>query len=202
MPKNISFFFPQTIFPSSICPITSPIFQNIAKLFFSISYKLKFFLFDLQFKMMLKFAWSQSKFSILYHGDMFSLCFHSAWIILKYSSVLPTPPLCSTPQGQARTTFEVHKEDTHWICCLSSHATFVHGLLRWQSGKESACQCRRHTKRGFDPWGGKILWRKKQQLTPAFLPGTLTGQRSLVGYNPCGHKELDMTENTHIHFCW
>ena len=26
-------------------------------------------------------------------------------------------------------------------------------LLRWLSGKESACQCRRH---GFDPWSGKI----------------------------------------------
>ena len=35
-------------------------------------------LFDLQFKMMLKFAWSQSKFSIPSHSDMFSLCFHSA----------------------------------------------------------------------------------------------------------------------------
>ena len=27
-----------------------------------------------------------------------------------------------------------------------------------------------------------------------FLPGELHGQRSLVGYNPRGHKELDMTE--------
>ena len=30
------------------------------------------------------------------------------------------------------------------------------GLLRWHSGKESTCQCRRH---GFDPWVGKIPWR-------------------------------------------
>ena len=41
-------------------------------------------------------------------------------------------------------------------------------LLRGLSGKESACQCRRH---GFDPWVGKILWRRKWQPTPVFLPG-------------------------------
>ena len=31
-------------------------------------------------------------------------------------------------------------------------------------------------------------------LTPVFLPGEFHGQRSLVGYGPWGHKELDMTE--------
>ena len=30
------------------------------------------------------------------------------------------------------------------------------GLLRWHSGKESACQCRRHKRLGFNPWVGKI----------------------------------------------
>ena len=29
---------------------------------------------------------------------------------------------------------------------------------------------------------------------PVFLPGKSHGQRSLVGYSPQGHKELDMTE--------
>ena len=34
-----------------------------------------------------------------------------------------------------------------------------------------------------------------------FLPGESHGQRSLVGYSPWGHKELDMTErliHTHV----
>ena len=48
----------------------------------------------------------------------------------------------------------------------------------WLSGKESACQCRRH---GFNPWIGKIPWRRKWQPTPVFLPGESRGQRSLVG---------------------
>ena len=52
------------------------------------------------------------------------------------------------------------------------------------SGKELACQCRRHKRLGFDPWVGKIPWRKAWQLTPVFLPGESLGQRSLAGYSP------------------
>ena len=40
----------------------------------------------------------------------------------------------------------------------------------------------------------KIPWRKEWQLIPVFLPGKLHGQRSLMGYSPGGHKELDTTE--------
>ena len=46
----------------------------------------------------------------------------------------------------------------------------------------------------FDPWVGKFLWRKEWQSTPVFLPGEFQGQRSLEGYSPWGHKELDTTE--------
>ena len=35
---------------------------------------------------------------------------------------------------------------------------------------------------GFDPWVGKIPWRRKWQPTPVFLPGKSHGQRNLVGY--------------------
>ena len=47
---------------------------------------------------------------------------------------------------------------------------------------------------GFDPWVGKIPWRRTWQPTPVFLPGESQGQRSLAGYCLCGHKELDTTE--------
>ena len=33
----------------------------------------------------------------------------------------------------------------------------------------------------FDPWVGKIPWRRAWQPTPVFLPGECLGQRSLVG---------------------
>jgi len=55
------------------------------------------------------------------------------------------------------------------------------GLPRWLSGKESACQHKRH---GSHPWVEMIPWRRKWQPTPAFLPGKSHGQRSLAGYSP------------------
>ena len=67
----------------------------------------------------------------------------------------------------------------------------ISGLPRWHSGKESICQCRRCKRHRFDPWVGKILWRRIWQLTPVFLPGKSNGQRSLAGYSPRGHKESD-----------
>ena len=62
------------------------------------------------------------------------------------------------------------------------------------SGKDPACQCRGHKRWGFDPWLGKIPWRRSWQPTPIFLPGESHGQRSLVGYHPWGHIESDMPE--------
>ena len=47
---------------------------------------------------------------------------------------------------------------------------------------------------GFDPWIGKILWRRKWQPTPGSLPGESHEQRSLVDYSPWGRKESDTTE--------
>ena len=35
---------------------------------------------------------------------------------------------------------------------------------------------------------------RKWQLIPIFLPGEVHGQRSLAGYSPSGHRELDTTE--------
>ena len=40
----------------------------------------------------------------------------------------------------------------------------------------------------------KIPWRWAWQPTPVFLPGKSHGQRSLAGYNPWGHKELETIE--------
>ena len=47
-------------------------------------------------------------------------------------------------------------------------------------------QCRRP---GFDPWVGKIPWRRQQLPTPVFWPEEFHGL-----YNPWGHKESDTTE--------
>ena len=44
------------------------------------------------------------------------------------------------------------------------------GFPGGSSGKEPAIQCRRHKRRRFNPWVGKIHWRRKWQPTPVFLP--------------------------------
>ena len=40
----------------------------------------------------------------------------------------------------------------------------------------------------FDPWVGKIPWRRKWQPTSVFLPGESHGQGRLVCYSPWGHR--------------
>ena len=51
---------------------------------------------------------------------------------------------------------------------------------------------------GFNPWVGKIPWRRKWQPTLVLLPGKLLRQRSLVGYSPWDCKESDTTEQFHV----
>ena len=53
---------------------------------------------------------------------------------------------------------------------------------------------------GFEPWVGKIPWRRKWKPTPVLLPGKSHGWRSLAGYRPWGCKESDTTEQLHFHF--
>ena len=52
----------------------------------------------------------------------------------------------------------------------------------------------------FNPWVGKIFWRRKWQPTLLLLPGKFHGWRSMVGYSPWGLKESDTTEQLHFHF--
>ena len=47
----------------------------------------------------------------------------------------------------------------------------------------------------FDPWEGKIPWKRKWQPTPVFLPGKFHGQRRLVGCSPWGCTQLATTEH-------
>ena len=89
--------------------------------------------------------------------------------------------------------YTLEKSEWHW------------GLPRWHSGKESACQWRRHKRHRFNPWVRKIPWNRKWQPTPVFFPGKFHRQRSLVSYSPWGCKESDTAEwlsmltHTHTH---
>ena len=78
---------------------------------------------------------------------------------------------------------------------------YIHVILfRWpqtislgfpcgSAAKESACNS------GFDPWVGRIPWRRERLPTPVFWPGEFHGL-----YSPWGHKESDTTEQLSLHF--
>ena len=64
-------------------------------------------------------------------------------------------------------------------------------LLRWLSDKESSCQCRRCSRRGFNP----CIWKIPLEMaTHASILAKPHGQKSLAGYHPWGYKELDTTK--------
>ena len=71
------------------------------------------------------------------------------------------------------------------------------GLPWWLRWQRICLQCRRP---GFNPWLGKIPWRREWQPTPVFLPGEFPGQRSLGGYSPWGvAKRRTQLSNQHPH---
>ena len=52
---------------------------------------------------------------------------------------------------------------------------------------------------GLIPESGRFPGVINGNLLQYFFPGTFHGQRSLVGYSPRGHKELDMTKHVRAH---
>ena len=113
---------------------------------------------------------------------------HLRFHFIELTSAFPLPELfgaCYTLQSRSSKLIPIFSN------------VFTLGLPRQLSGKESTCQCRRHRRCGFHLWVRKILWKRKWQLTPVFLPVRSHGQRSLSGYSPWGRKESDRTEQAH-----
>ena len=75
------------------------------------------------------------------------------------------------------------------------------GFPRWCNSKESACQCRRHLRCGFNSWVEKMPWSRKWQVTPVFLPGKSHRQKSLAGYIVHGvsKSRTRLSAHTHTH---
>ena len=61
-------------------------------------------------------------------------------------------------------------------------------LINFNSLSPSWLQCRRP---GFDPWVGRIPWRREWQHTLALLPEKFHGLGRLAGYSPWDYQELD-----------
>ena len=70
-------------------------------------------------------------------GETETCCWHC--LLLCSAPILPGFLICTSRSTQ-----------------LFAASTLPNGGTR---GKESACECRRHKRCGFDPWVGKIPWR-------------------------------------------
>ena len=66
-------------------------------------------------------------------------------------------------------------------------------VAQWVKNSPAMQESRKHR---FDPWVGKLSWRKAWQPPPLFLPRESRGKRSLAGYSPQGPREWDATEET------
>ena len=84
---------------------------------------------------------------------------------------------------------------TNVFFCGSSQCPF--SFPGGSGDKSISLQCSRHE---FDPWVGKIPWRRKWKPTPVLMAEKFHGWRTLVGYSPWGCKESDKTERFHFHF--
>ena len=74
---------------------------------------------------------------------------------------------------------------------LCAHGHRVVNLFHLVGGFHIHLQCRRPR---FNPWVGKIPWRRNATHSCIFLPGESYGQRSLKSNSPWGCKESDTTE--------
>ena len=84
---------------------------------------------------------------------------------------------------RSSTTFETETFKRNKLEPGLTHGQWVKNLPAVQETQET----------WFDPWVWQIPWRKKWQPTPVFR------QRSLVGYSPKGHIELDTTKQLSTH---
>ena len=106
----------------------------------------------------------------------------------EYCSGLPFPSPGDLPHSgmepgsPALQAESLPQASSHSTCCfVFGVSPIMKGFPDGSVGKE----CGRDL---FDPWLGKIPWRREWQPTPVFLPGEFHGQRSLVGYSTWYHK--------------
>ena len=82
-----------------------------------------------------------------------------------------------------------------WFPLRASQAPLVVKNLPANAGRYKGCE--------FDPWVGKILWRRKWQPPPVFSPGESHEQGSLAGHSPWVQKSWTrLNDLAHMYPRW
>ena len=106
----------------------------------------------------------------------------------EYWSGLPFPSPGDLPDPGNQT----------WVPALQTLYLLSHqGIPSGAHGEGPSCQCRRHKRRGFNPWVGKIPWRRAWESTPVFFTWIQElGRLQSIGSQRVGQ---DWVTNTHTH---
>ena len=95
----------------------------------------------------------------------------------EYWSELPRPPPGNLPDAGSEPPSPVSLEvradslplEPSGKLMVYHISSRILGFPGGASGKEPACQCRKHKRQGFNPWVGKILWRRSWPLQYSYL---------------------------------
>ena len=93
---------------------------------------------------------------------------------------LPHPRPTQRPHQEAACYRQNKETGKYEGECLYPYMWNGSSFPREVCGKKSTCQCRGRKRLEFDPWVGKIPWRRAWQRTPVFLgfPGGSAGKES------------------------
>ena len=101
--------------------------------------------------------------------------------------------------------FSMHKSSQFWwsssfllLLLLLCFKCYI--LIHWGSQVAQWWRFHLSMQEMFDPWLGKILWRRAWQPTPVFLPGKSHRQKNLMGYSTWGSQRVGQdpaTEQAH-----
>ena len=116
--------------------------------------------------------------SINQHMAFVNSIMHPCIAFCDFVILFPLSPLFYSLNSYSQTNHQ------HISLCWGS--AFKGGLLLWLSWSRIHLQCGTP---GFDPWIGKMPWRRERVPTPVFWPGEFYGL-----YSPWGCKESDTTE--------
>ena len=83
------------------------------------------------------------------------------------------------------------------LCILKREIWNIQDFPGGASDKEPACQCRRHKRHVFNPWVGKVLWRRAWQTHFSILAWRIPwteepGRLQLTGSQRVGHNWSDV----------